>query len=371
VQLTKKRRLAWLSIIMAFVVLAAACGDDDDDTTSGGSSDTTAASSGGANIDYSVSGEITGSGSSFQDAYQQAAIEGFVEQASDANITYNAVGSGTGKQEFGQGLTDFAGTDSLVGDDDGVDEGSFQYVPITAAPITVSYNLSGVEELQLSPETLANIFDGDITSWGDPAIAEDNPDADLPDSDITVVHRSDGSGTTSRFTEFLETAAPDDWTLGHGDTVEWGANTQAGEKNTGVAQLISSTDGAIGYVDLSDADASGLVYASVKNAAGEFVQPTVEGAAAALEGTDVPDDLSIDPINAEGAESYPIVAPTFILVRTTYDDEGTAALVKSYAQYLVSDGQSLLEDLGFAPLPESIAGPTLDSIDQLGQQQAG
>jgi phosphate transport system substrate-binding protein len=365
VQLTKKRRLAWLSIILAFVVLAAACGDDDDDTTSGDSSDTTAAG-GGADIDYSVSGEITGSGSSFQDAYEQAAIEGFTGQASDASITYNAVGSGQGKQEFGQGLTDYAGTDSTVKPDDGIEDGSFIYVPITGAPITVSYNLSGVEDLQLSPETLANIFDRDITKWNDPAIAEDNPDADLPDSDITVVHRSDGSGTTSRFTEYLETAAPDDWTLGHGDTVEWASDTQAGEKNTGVAQLISSTDGSIGYVDLSDADASGLVYASVKNSDGEFVQPTVEGAAAALEGTDVPEDLSIDPINAEGAEAYPITAPTFILVRTTYDDAGTAALVKSYAQYLVTEGQSQLEDLGYATLPDSISGPTLDALDQLG-----
>ncbi len=366
-QLTKKRRLALLSTVLAFGLLAAACGDDNNDSgTSGGSSDTTAASS-GADIDYSVSGEIKGSGSSFQDAYQQAAIEGFLEKASDANITYNAVGSGTGKQEFGQGLTDYAGTDSLVGADNGIAPGSFLYVPITAAPITVSYNLSGVEDLQLSPETLANIFDRDITTWNDPAIADDNPDADLPDTDITVVHRSDGSGTTNRFTEFLTAAAPNDWTLGKGDTVAWAADTQAGEKNTGVAQLISSTDGSIGYVDLSDADATGLVYASIKNSAGKFVQPTVDGAAAALEGTEVPDDLAIDPINADGADAYPIVAPTFILVRTSYDDAATGDLVKAYAQYLVTDGQSLLEDLGYAPLPDAISGPALDQIDQVGQ----
>src|SRR5215510_563758 len=151
-----KRRVAWLSIILAFGLVAAACGDDDD-TSSSGTTETTAAGS-ASDIDFNVSGEITGSGSSFQDAYQQAAIEGFLEQATDANITYNAVGSGTGKQEFGQDLTDYAGTDSLVGPDNGIADGSFLYVPITAAPITVSYNLQGVDQLQLSPETLANIF---------------------------------------------------------------------------------------------------------------------------------------------------------------------------------------------------------------------
>ena len=364
-QLNMKRRVAWLSIILAFGLVAAACGDDDD-TASDGGSDTTAASGSGSDIDFSVSGEITGSGSSFQDAYQQAAIESFLEQASDANITYNAVGSGTGKQEFGQDLTDYAGTDSLVGPDNGIADGSFLYVPITAAPITVSYNLSGVDELQLSPETLANIFDRDIKNWNDDAIKADNPDADLPDADITVVHRSDGSGTTNRFTEFLTNAAPDDWTLGKGDTVAWAADTQAGEKNTGVAQLITSTDGSIGYVDLSDADASSLAYASIKNSSGEFVQPTVAGAAAALAGTEVPDDLAIDPINADGADAYPIVAPTFILVRTSYSDTAKAALVKSYAQYLLTDGQAMLEDLGFAPLPDAISGPALDQLDQVG-----
>jgi phosphate transport system substrate-binding protein len=365
VQLTMKRRLAWLMALMAVGVLAAACGGDDNDA--GSTSDTTAAASESSDIDFSVSGDIKGSGSSFQDAYQQAAIEAFLEKAGDANITYNAVGSGTGKQEFGQSLTDFAGTDSLVSASNGIADGSYLYVPITAAPITVSYNLSGVDQLQLSPETLANIFDRDITTWNDPAIADDNPDADLPDTDITVVHRSDGSGTTNRFTEFLTKAAPSDWTLGTGDTVAWAADTQAGEKNTGVAQLITSTDGSIGYVDLSDADATGLVYASIKNSAGKFVQPTVEGAAAALDGADVPADLAIDPINADGEDAYPIVAPTFILVRTSYDDQAKQALVTSYGQYLVTDGQSLLEDLGFAKLPDSIAGPALDQFDKIGQ----
>jgi phosphate transport system substrate-binding protein len=362
-------------VLLAGLAFTAACSSGNDTDTSAtttagsGSTGTTAGDGGGADIDYaSLEGSITGSGSSFQDAFEQASIEAFLDEATGADVTYNSVGSGQGKQEFGQGLTDFAGTDSLVKADgsDGVEEGSFLYVPITAAPITVSYNLDGVDELNLSAATLANIFDTDITNWNDPAIAADNPDATLPDQPITVVHRSDGSGTTSRYTSFLETAAAADWTLGHGDSVAWAASTQAGEKNTGVAQLISSTPGAIGYVDLSDADAAGLVYANIQNAAGDFEAPTLEGASAALDGAEVPDDLSINTINAEGDGVYPITAPTFVLVRTSYDDPAVADLVKGYVRFLLTDAQDLAEENGYAPLPDGLDQQALAQLDGIG-----
>jgi phosphate transport system substrate-binding protein len=371
-----RKSFTWATTaLLAGLALTAACSSGDDDastpTTAASGTDTTAATGdgSGSDIDFaSLTGEITGSGSSFQDTFEQEAIAAFLEQAPDTNVTYNAVGSGQGKQEFGQGLTDYAGTDSLVKADgsDGVEAGSFVYVPITAAPITVSYNLDGVDELQLSAATLANIFDRDITSWSDPAIADENPDATLPDQDITVVHRSDGSGTTSRFTSFLEVAAPDDWALGHGDTVEWAADTQAGEKNAGVAQLLTSTDGAIGYVDLSDADAAGLVYASIENSAGNFVAPTLEGASAALDGADVPDDLSINTINAPGDDAYPITAPTFVLLRTAYDDPAIADLVKGFVTFLLTDGQDLAEGVGYAPLPDALREQALGQLDSVG-----
>ena len=158
------------------------------------------------------------------------------------------------------------------------------------APITMSYNLPGVDDLQLSPATIAGIFQLEITNWNDPAIAADNPDATLPDTSIVVARRADGSGTTDNFTKFLDAAvgteAGGTWTLGTGSELEWPADTQAGDGNSGVAQIITSTEGAIGYVDLSDAVANGLSFASVKNKAGNFIEPTLEATTAAAENAD-------------------------------------------------------------------------------------
>jgi phosphate transport system substrate-binding protein len=294
-------------------------------------------------------------------------ITAFKEEAPNLTITYNGTGSGTGKKDFGANLNDFAGTDSLVKDTYGPTAGSFLYVPTVAAPITVSYNLSGVDKLQLSAETLAKIFQRTIKTWDDPAIKADNPDAKLPaGKNITVVHRSDGSGTTSNFTKYLNTAAKADWTLGSGDTVKWAADTQGGEKNTGVANLIKGGDGAIGYVDLSDAEASGLTFAAIKNKDGKFVEASVKGATAALAGATVKDDVSYDPLNAAGADTYPITAPTFLLVRNKYDDAAKKDAVLGFVKYLLSDeGQGLAEEVGFAPLPADLKTKALAQLDKV------
>ncbi|MCC3765566.1 phosphate ABC transporter substrate-binding protein PstS [Glycomyces sp. TRM65418] len=326
----------------------AACGGGDDSDT-------------GADGDM-VSGEINGSGASFPDAYYAAAIEAYAEVNPDLIVTYNAVGSGTGKSEFGEGLNDFAGTDSLVGDDDGVEAGSFQYIPTVAAPITVSYNLPGVEGLQLDQDTLANIFQGAITTWNDPAIAATNEGVTLPDTAITIAHRSDGSGTTANFTKFLDEAT-DVWTLGSGDEVTWPEGSIGGEKNTGVAQVITQTEGAIGYVDLADATETGLMTASIENAEGAFIQPTLEATTAALDGAEVNEDLSYNPLNAAGAETYPIVAPTYILLHTEYEDETVAAGVKEFVNYLITDGQDIATDNYFAPLPDSLREQAVTALN--------
>lgn len=359
----KKKPIVWLSLLVAFGLVAAACGGGDDGET--GSSDTTASSDGSTSgVDYSaLSGSITGSGSSFTDAFLQEAIVAFAD-VSDLEVTYNSVGSGTGKEQFGSDLTDFAGTDSLVKDGDGPAAGTFLYVPTVAAPITVSYNLPDVPDLQLSADTLAGIFQGDITSWDDAAVAADNPDADLPAEDITIVHRSDGSGTTSNFTKYLDKAA-DGWTLGAGDQIEWPTSSQAGEKNTGVAQLVKDNEGAIGYVDLSDADASGLTYAAIQNQDGEYVLPTLEGVSSGLEGADVADDLSYDPLDAAGADAYPITSPTFILVRTTYADQATVDNVVGFLTFVLTEAQDLAEGVSYAKLPDSLRERALAQLDKI------
>lgn len=327
-------------------------------------SDPTPESSGSGSDYSSLSGELKASGASFPDAYYQEVVSAFQEVAPNVTVNYNATGSGTGKKQFGEGLTDFAGTDSLVKESDGVAAGSYLYIPTVAAPITVSYNLPGVDKLQLSPDTIAKIFQTDIKTWNDPAIAADNPGVTLPDTPITVAHRSDGSGTTSNFTKYLEKAAPS-WKLGSGDTVNWPPTTQGGEKNTGVAQIVKQSEGGIGYVDLSDAKASGLTFAAVKNKDGQFVEPSLEGTTAGLEGAEVAEDLSYNPLDAAGASAYPITAPTFILVRTKYDDPKKAELVKAFLTFLLTDGQGLAKDVDFAPLPASLKDKALAQLDKI------
>jgi phosphate transport system substrate-binding protein len=347
-------------VCIAVAALAlAGCGGNGGDS----SSTTGSGSSGGSQLS-NLSGDLKGSGASFPNAYYQKALDEFANVAPDLNIVYNSTGSGTGKKEFGSNLTDFAGTDSTVKPGDGPAEGSFLYVPTVAAPITVSYHLQGVDKLQLSPDTLGKIFQRDIKTWNDPAIAKDNANAQLPNKPIVVAHRSDGSGTTSNFTKYLAKAAPS-WRLGSGDTVAWPADTQGGDKNTGVAQIIKQSDGAIGYVDFSDALASKLTFASIKNKDGQFVAPSVDGASAAVAGATVKDDLTYDPLDATGAQSYPITSPTYILARTTYSDAKKGEAVKAFLNWLLTDGQQYAASVNYAKLPTQLQQKATAQIDKI------
>jgi phosphate transport system substrate-binding protein len=352
-----RKILSRLVLVGAALAVLAGCG--------GGNGDNGGSSGGGGTA--SGAGQLKASGASFPDAFYQEVISAYKEKAPDVTVTYNAVGSGTGKKEFGQGLTDFAGSDSLVKDSDGVAAGSFLYVPTVAAPITVSYNLSGVDKLQLSPDTLANIFQAKITKWNDPAIAKDNQGVNLPGTSITVAHRSDGSGTTNNFTKYLTAAAPSIWKLGSGDTVAWPSGTQGAEKNTGVAQIIKQTDGGIGYVDFSDAVETKLNLAVIKNKDGKFVAPSLDGATAAVAGATVKDDLTYDPLNAAGATAYPITAPTYLLLKPRYD-ANKANLVKDYVRYVLTDGQAIAKDVNFAALPSSLQQKALAQLDKVQTQ---
>ncbi|BCB80209.1 phosphate ABC transporter substrate-binding protein PstS [Phytohabitans flavus] len=354
-------RRALVGVAVAALALAGCGGgDDDSDTGTGTGTDASAGASDYANL----SGELKASGASFPDAFYQEVITEFKTVASGLTVNYNAVGSGQGKKDFGANLNDFAGTDSTVKDTDGPAAGSYLYVPTVAAPITVSYNLSGVDKLQLSPDTLAKIFQTDIKKWNDPLIGADNPGVTLPDKNITVAHRSDGSGTTNNFSKFLVAAAPA-WKLKSGDTLDWPASTQGAEKNSGVAQLIKSADGGIGYVDFSDAKASGLSFAAIKNKDGQFVAASLEGATAALNGATIKDDLTYDPLNAAGPTTYAITAPTYILVRTTYSDAAKKDAVKGFVTYILNEGQTLAPEVDFAPLPEALKTKALAQLDKI------
>lgn len=364
-----KQRMV-LAGIVSLALFASACGSDEAtestsaaDTTLAGDTTTSAA-------ELNLEAELNASGATFPKTFYEEAIAAFTENNDGVVINYAGGGSGKGRQDLADQIVDWAGTDGTIKDEDlpGFKGGDVLYFPTVVAPITVSYNL-GVDDLQLSPATIAKIFQRDITVWNDAAIAEDNPGVDLPDTPITVVHRSDSSGTTSNFTKFLEksvgTEAGGIWTLGTDSTVEWPADTQAGEGNGGVAQIVQSTDGAIGYVDLSDATDAGLKMALVGNAAGEFVAPTLEGASAAAASATINDNLTFSAIWAEGADAYPITAQTWIIVYKVQTDAAKGEAVKAFINYLLTEGQTIAPEVNYAPLPAELAAKAIAQLDQL------
>lgn len=316
---------------------------------------------------------LNGSGSTFQKAYQEEAIVAFTKANPGVKINYGGGGSGKGRQDLADQVVEFAGSDSAYKDADLANNkgGEVLYFPILLGPITVSYNLDGVDKLQLSPETIAKIFQRDIKKWDDAAIAADNPGVKLPATDIVVAHRSDGSGTTDNFTKYLDqtvgaaAATPGPWKLKSGSTVEWAADTQAGQGNAGVAQLVKANAGAIGYVDLSDAKASGLRYAAVKNQAGKFVEPTAASSSAAADGIDIKDNLLFSALNAKGDAAYPITYQSWVIVYAKQADAAKGAALKAYLKYLLTDGQALLTELDFAPLPKGLQDKALAQLDKL------
>ena len=358
------RRSRALVVVVGLATLLAACGSS---SKSSGSTGTTTPGGGGSSS--IPSGTLSGAGSSFQKTFNEAVISAFQDANKGVTVNYNPIGSGSGKSALETKTVDFAGTDSLPAKSDlsSYQGGALLTFPTVAAPITVSYNLSGVKKLQLSGTTLAKIFGLKITKWNDAAIAADNPGVTLPSTAITVVHRSDSSGTTANFTKFLDDVDKTDWTLGSGDTVNWaslGSTLQGGEKNSGVAQIVKSTDGAVGYVDLADATAAGLQYAAIKNAAGKYIVPTVAGAQAAVANATFNADLSYDPVNASGADAYPITSPTFIIAYQKQTKHDTGEILKGFLQYIYGNGQTIAPTVGYAPLPPSAVQKAVAQLSQ-------
>ena len=346
VSLTSPRVARGAIVLVAVATLLAACGSSSKSSNSGSSSSSS-----------NVSATLNGSGSTFQQAFNQAAIQAFHDKNSGITINYAGGGSGKGKTDLQTKTVDFAGTDSTVKSADlpKYQGGTILYFPTVAGPITVSYNVSGVDKLQLSADTIAKIFQGQIKTWNDPAIAAENPGVNLPNKDITIVHRAEASGTTSNFTKFLNTAAPTTWKLGSSDTVNWPSGSQSGQGNAGVATAVKGTDGAVGYVDYSDAVASGLKFASIKNKAGNYIAPTLSGATDALAASTIKPDLTYNPIWTSGAQAYPITSPTWIILYEKQTDKNKGTALKDFLTFVLgSDGQALANPANYAALPSSL-----------------
>ncbi len=370
----RKGLAALFALLAVLSLMASACGSSDSEgsstTTAGGdTTDTTAAPATEGLAE--LSGTLDGQGSSFQDTFEQQVAADFktlvADEGGDATVTYTKTGSSDGKKALADQTVDFAGTDSAIKDEEAAAFGDREvlYFPIVGGPIALPFNLEGVEELNLSAETISGIFQAEITSWDDEAIAADNEGVELPSTPITVVHRSDGSGTTKNFTKWLTVAAADSWKLDSGEEVNWAASTQGAEKSTGVTAVIADTDGAIGYADLADAAKEDLAVAHVGNASGDFIAPTPDAASAALGAAEVADDLTYDPLGVDAEGAYPITSPTWVLVDAVQADQAKADLVKAYLNYMLTTGQEQAKQLLYAPLPEELATKAIAQLDQI------
>jgi phosphate transport system substrate-binding protein len=336
----------------------AACGSSSSSSSTG--SGTKSTSSGGSGAPAT----INGAGSTLAaPIYQQW---GSTLKGQGLTVNYNPVGSGAGVTDLETATVDFAGSDpALKSSDTAKLKGPALQFPVGFGAITVSYNLSGVKSgMKLDGPTVANIFLGKIKTWNDPAIKALNPGLSLPNTPITVVHRSDSSGTTDGFTKWLAAVSPT-WKsqVGSGKDVKWPVGTGAA-KNAGVAAAVKQTPGAVGYVEQAYALVNGFTYASIKNSAGSFILPTIPATSAAAQGIKIPPDLGISTINSPNPSAYPIVSQTFI---DTYKDpcksggasSSTASGLKRWLTYVFGPGQSTLgqgsSQLPYAPLPSALA----------------
>src|SRR6185437_441553 len=320
--------------------------------------------SGGSSSSGGGKSTVNGAGSTLAaPIYQQWAS---TLSGQGVTLNYNPVGSGTGIADLQTATVDFAGSDpSLKSTDKSAMKGPGLQFPVAFGAITVSYNLSGVKSgLKLDGPTISKIYMGQIKTWNDPAIKALNPGMSLPSTGITVVHRSDSSGTTAGFTTFLADTDPT-WasTVGPPDKeVKWPTGTGAA-KNSGVAAAVKQTDGAIGYVEQAYAIENNFTYAAVKDSGGQFVLPTIQNTSSAANGISVPTDLGISTINSTGSGAYPIVSQTFL---DAYKDPcksggskaSAASGLKKFLTYAFGDGQKTLgagsNQLPYAPLPGSL-----------------
>jgi phosphate transport system substrate-binding protein len=314
----------------------------------------------------SVSGTISGAGSTFQTNFQQGAISAFKSVDPSITVNYNSVGSGTGRDDLAANTVLYAGSDSPIPSTDAKDfKKPVLYFPVQIGPVAIAYNVSGVTGLKLDATLLAEIFSGKITTWNDPAIKALNPSLSLPSASINLEVRSDSSGTTANFSQYLVDAAGSDWTLGTSSIISWPKSAHANDGGSAVAAAVKSTSDSIGYVDFSTATATGLVAASIKNAAGDFVAPSSAAAAAAATHVTPKSNLTFLTVDEPGATSYPITYQSWDIVYKTQPNATDVSLLQAYLGYLLGAGQSLLTPLNLAPLPPAIDAAAKAQLSQI------
>jgi phosphate transport system substrate-binding protein len=364
---------------LAFAASLAACGGGGTNTTSTGTGtegNTTSTGTTGQDTTVAIAPKLNGkvalagAGATFPaPLYQNWAVQ-LNQEVPDLEVNYQSVGSGAGVEQFTAGTVDFGASDVAMKDEEiaKVSKGVLM-LPMTAGSIAIAYNLPGVEGLKLPRDVYVGIFKGDITKWNDPKIVEANPELKdkLPDTPITVVHRSDGSGTTGFFTKHLSAISPE-WkkSIGEGKSVEWPANKGkfiGGKGNEGVTAAIQQNQGSIGYVEYGYAKNNNIAMAALQNKDGQFVQPNDQSAAATLAAVQLPENLREFITDPAGAESYPIVTYSWILAYEKYDDPQKAIAMEAMIQYGLTKGQQQAAALGYVPLPKNVVEKVAAAAD--------
>jgi phosphate transport system substrate-binding protein len=300
---------------------------------------------------------LTGAGASFPFPLYSKWTETY-EKETGVKINYQSIGSGGGIKQITERTVDFGATDAVMSDEQLKEAKSpLLHIPTVLGAVVIIYNIEGIAQgLKLTPETLSGIYLGEITKWNDPKIAADNPSFKLPDTSIVVVARSDGSGTSSIFTDYLTKVSPT-WKdkVGMGTSVKWPLGIGA-KGNEGVAGQVKQTPGSIGYVEIAYAVQNKLTYATLKNKAGKFVEATLDSTTAAAAGAvaTTPADMRVSIVNADGDGTYPIAGYTWLLAYKDQTDQAKGRALADFLWWAIHNGQGYAKDLLYAPLAKEI-----------------
>jgi phosphate transport system substrate-binding protein len=320
----------------------------------------------GISVPASAQMMINGAGATFPYPIYSKWFDEYAKVDPSVRFNYQSIGSGGGQKQILAQTVDFGASDGPMSDENlGKAPGKILHIPTVAGAVVLTYNLPGNPALKLDAETIAGIFLGEIKKWNDPKLTALNAGAKLPDQEIVVVHRSDGSGTTFIFTDYLSKVSGQ-WKekAGNNTSVNWPTGI-GGKGNEGVSGQVKQTPGAIGYVELIYATQNKMPYAEVKNSAGEFVKPTIDSVTAAISTANIPDDFRFSMTNAPGKEAYPICGATWLLVYEQQKDPTKGKKLVEFLKWAAKDGEKMAKDLDYAPLPDSVQQRVLKRIDEI------
>jgi phosphate transport system substrate-binding protein len=309
---------------------------------------------------------LNGAGASFPYPIYSKWFSEYHNQHSDIQVNYQSVGSGAGIRQVQAGTVDFGASDGPMTDEQiASSKVKVLHVPTVLGAVVPAYNIPGVSgEVKFTPDVLSGIFLGKITNWNDGAIAKANPDIKFPNQNITVVHRSDGSGTSYIWTDYLSKVSSD-WanTAGKSTSVKWPVGV-GGKGNEGVAGMIRSLPGSVGYIELIYALQNKIPYGSVKNKSGTFVKASLESTTAAAQGVKMPADFRVSITDSPGKTAYPIASFTWLLIPTSPSDKNKGNLLKNLVLWCLDSGEGMASNLSYAPLPKEVADKAKDAVKQ-------